>query len=90
MQHLANSMANLCNGGEQDNAGWEGVPIYGCSEEEAVSIIAGRGGDLFICQRVNELRLHWIRCLVCICRDSNKVIGDLIHLDNPTISASLV
>ena len=57
MDHLTNSMAYLCHSGEQDSAGLEGVPIYGCSGEEAVSIIADRGGDLFICQRVDELRL---------------------------------
>ena len=62
MLHLASNMANLCHGWEQDSAGWEGVPIYGCSREEAVSIIAGRGGDLFICQRVDELRLPSIWC----------------------------
>ena len=28
MYHLAHSMTKLCQGREQDNAGWEGVPVY--------------------------------------------------------------
>ena len=50
MHHLANSMTKLCHGREQDSAGWEGVPMYDCSGEEAVFIIVGRGWDLSICQ----------------------------------------
>ena len=33
---------------KQDSAGWEGTPVYDCSREEAVLIIFGTGGDLFI------------------------------------------
>ena len=46
MHHLTNNMANLCHGGEQDSAGWDGVPIYSCSGEKAVFIIACKGGGL--------------------------------------------
>ena len=56
MHHLANSMTKLCHGREQDSAGWEGDPMYNCSGEETVFIIVGRGGDLFVCQRVDEFR----------------------------------
>ena len=49
MHPLANSMTKLCHGGEQDSAGWESVPMYDCSGEEAVFIIVGRGRDLFAC-----------------------------------------
>ena len=41
MHHLANSMTS--HGREQDSAGWEGVPMYDWSGEEAVFIIVGRG-----------------------------------------------
>ena len=54
---LANSMNKLCHGREQDSAGWEGVPTYDSLVEEAVFIIVGRVGDLFVCQRVDEFRL---------------------------------
>ena len=60
MHHLANSMTKLCHQGEQDVAGLKGVPKYDCSGEEAVFIIVGRGGDLFVCQRVDEFRLSSI------------------------------
>ena len=35
-------MTKLCHGREQDSTDWEGVPMYDCSEEEAVFIIVGR------------------------------------------------
>ena len=57
MHHLAHSTTKLCHSREQDSAGWEGIPMYTCLEEEAVFIIVGRGGDMFICQRVDEFRL---------------------------------
>ena len=57
MHHLANSMTKLCHGREQDSAGWEGAHMYDCLGEEAVSLIVGRGGVLFVCQRVDEFRL---------------------------------
>ena len=57
MHHLANSMTKLSHGREQDSAGWEGVPMYDYFGEEAVFIIVGRGGDLFVWQRVGEFRL---------------------------------
>ena len=50
-------MTKLCLGREQDSAGWEGVPMNDCSGEEAVFIIVGIGGDLFVCQRLDEFRL---------------------------------
>ena len=31
MHHLAHSMTKLCQGREQDNAGWEGIPEYDSS-----------------------------------------------------------
>ena len=33
MHHLAHSMTKLCQSREQDNAGWEGVPVYDSSGE---------------------------------------------------------
>ena len=50
-------MTKLWHGREQDSAGWEGISIYDCSGEEAVFIIVGRGGDLLVCQRVDEFSL---------------------------------
>ena len=38
----------LCHSWKQDSAGWEGIPVFDCSREDAVFIILGRGGDLFI------------------------------------------
>ena len=46
---LTNSMTKPYHGWEQDSAGWEGVPMYDCSGEEAVFIIVGRGRDLLAC-----------------------------------------
>ena len=53
MHQLANSMTKLYHGREQDSAGWKGVQMYDCLGEEAVFIIVGRGGELFVCQRVD-------------------------------------
>ena len=49
MHHLAHSMTKLCQGREQDNAGWEGVPVYDGSGEKAVFIVVCRSGDLLTC-----------------------------------------
>ena len=57
MHHLAHSTTKLCHNRKQDSAGWAGVPMFNCLRKEAVFIIVGRGGDLFICQRVDEFRL---------------------------------
>ena len=46
MHHLAHSMTKLCQGREQDNAGWEGVPVYNSSGGKAVFVVVCRGGDL--------------------------------------------
>ena len=54
--------------------------------EEAVFIIVGRDGDLFVCQRLDEFRLSSIWYKECICRDSNTVICDLERHDKSTIS----
>ena len=35
-------------GRKQDSASWKDIPVYDCSREEAIFIIVGRGGDLFI------------------------------------------
>ena len=37
-----------CHSMKQDGAGWEDIPLFGCSREEAVFITVGRGGDLLI------------------------------------------
>ena len=52
MHHLAHSMTTLCQGWEQDNAGWEGIPEYDSSGEKAVFIVhvVCRGGNLLVCQ----------------------------------------
>ena len=55
-------MTIMCHGREQDSAGWEGVPIHDCFGEEAAFIIAGRGEDLLVCQRVDAFRLPSIWC----------------------------
>ena len=31
--------------------------MYDCSGEDSIFIKVGRGGDLFVCQRVDEFRL---------------------------------
>ena len=61
MHHLAHSMTKLCQGGEQDHAGREGVPVYDSSGEKVVFIVVCRGGDLLVCQRVDEFKLPAIR-----------------------------
>ena len=53
MHHLADSMTKLCQGREQDNAGWAGIPVYDSSTEKAVFIVDCRGRDLLICQRLD-------------------------------------
>ena len=60
MHHLTHSMSKLCQGKEQDNAGWEGIPVYDSSGEKAVFIVVCRGGDLRVCQRMDEFRLPTI------------------------------
>ena len=47
MHHLANSMTKLCHGREKNSAGWEGVPLYGCSGEEAFFIMVEVGLCLY-------------------------------------------
>ena len=61
MHHLAHSMNELWQKREQDNAGWEGVPLYDSSGEKAVFIVVCRSGDLHVCQRVDEFRFPAIR-----------------------------
>ena len=34
MHHLAHNMTKLCQGREQDKAGWEDIPVYDSSEEK--------------------------------------------------------
>ena len=58
---MAHSMTKLRQGREQDNTGWEGIPVYDSSGEEAVFTVVGRGGDLLVCQRVDAFRLPAIR-----------------------------
>ena len=54
MHHLAHSMTKLCQGREQDNAGWVGIPVNDSSGEKAVFIVVCRGGDLLVCKRVDD------------------------------------
>ena len=61
MHRLAYSMTKLCQGRERDNADWEGVPVNDSSGEKAVFIVVCRGGDLLVCQRVDESRPPAIR-----------------------------
>ena len=61
MHHLAHNMTKLFQCREQDNAGWEGVPVYDSSGGGAVFIAVYRGGDLHVCKRVGEFRLPAIR-----------------------------
>ena len=61
MHHLAHIMTKLCQGREQDNEGWEGVPVYVSSGGKAVFIVVCRDGNLLVCQRVDTLRLPAIR-----------------------------
>ena len=44
--------AKLCQGGEQDSAGWEGAPVY---DSSAFTVVC-RGGILLVLQRVDEFR----------------------------------
>ena len=61
MHHLTYSKTKLCQGREQDNAGWEGGPVYDSSGEQAVFIVVCRSGDLLVCLMVDEFRLPAIR-----------------------------
>ena len=48
MHHLAQSMTKLCQGREQDNAGWDGVPVYDSFWGKAAFIVVCSGGDLHL------------------------------------------
>ena len=50
MHHLAHRMTKLCEGREQDNVGWEGVPVYDSSGGggKLPFIVVCRGGDLHL------------------------------------------
>ena len=60
MHHLVDNMTKLCHGKKQDGADWEGIPVYD-SFRENVFLVVCRGGDLLLCQRVNEFRLPVVR-----------------------------
>ena len=55
------SMTKLCHGREQDTAGWEGIPVYDSSREEAVFIVVYRNGGLLVSQWVDKFRLPAVR-----------------------------
>ena len=38
MHHPTHSMTKLCQGREQDNAGWEDIPVYESSGGKAVVV----------------------------------------------------
>ena len=40
--------SKLDHGRKQACVGWEGIPVHDCSRGEAVFLIVGRGGNLFI------------------------------------------
>ena len=54
-------MTKLCHGREQDTAGWEGIPVYDSSREEAVFIVVYRNGGLLVSQWVDKFRLPAVR-----------------------------
>ena len=41
-------VTELCHGRKIDITGWEGIPVYDCSREEAIFIIDCRDGDQLI------------------------------------------
>ena len=76
MQHLADSMTELCHSGKHNNACGESIPTFYTSGEEAKLVVIGRGRYLSVCQGVNVTCnfVYW---------NGNKVIRDLVqHLYN--------
>ena len=61
MHDLAHSFTKLCQGREQNNAGWKGIPVYDSAGGKAAFIVVCRDGDLLVCQRVDKFRLPAIR-----------------------------
>ena len=61
MHHLAHSLTTLCQGREQDIAGWEGILVCDSSGEKIVLKVVCRGGNLLACQGVDEFRFPAIR-----------------------------
>ena len=64
MHHPANSMTELCHGGEHDNTDGQSVPIYCSSWKKAILAVIGRSADLSVCQRVDEFGLPAIWCKI--------------------------
>ena len=54
---LANSIIELCHGGEHANPGGKSIPMYYSSWEKAELAVIGRAADLSVCQRVDEFGL---------------------------------
>ena len=79
MHHLADSMTELCHGGEHYDADRKGIPVDYRSGEKAKFIVIGRAGDLSLCQRVGEFGLPSAPYKVFRSWNCHKVICDLIH-----------
>ena len=89
MHHLAHSMTKLYQGREQDNAGWEGIPVYDSSGEKAVFIVVCR--DLLVCKRVDVFRslrfgVRYSDAGIA----TRSLLCDLVHYSKSTVYASLV
>ena len=48
MHHSADSITKLYHSREQDDAGFEGIPVYDSSWVKLVFIVVCRGGDLLV------------------------------------------
>ena len=74
MHHLANSITELCQGWEHDNACGESIPMYHSSGKEAILVVIGSSRYLSVCQRVDEFRLSAVWYEVISKRNCNNVI----------------
>ena len=90
MHYLAHSITKLCQGRKHWYEGWEGIPMYDCSEEEGVFIVVLECGYLSVCQRVDVSGLPTVWCEIIGGWDCDKAIGDPVQHDKATVDASLI
>ena len=81
MHHPANSITELYQGWEHDNACGESIPMYHSYWKEALLVVIGSSRYLSVCQRVDELRLSVVWYEVFSKRNCINVIRNLIHHD---------
>ena len=49
MDYLADSCAKLCQGGQDGNMMWKGIPVYDCTLEKCVLVVVLKSCDLSVC-----------------------------------------